>query len=114
MVEKVLIENGHAKTAKAYIIYRKQRSDLREITDTLAGFESIVEDYLGGEDWRINENSNTTYALQGLNNYISSTVTAKYWLNKIYLWRSKKLIPKGGNFTYMTLDCSLFIVAAGI
>lgn len=84
MVEKVLIENGHAKTAKAYIIFRKQRSDIRDIRDTLAGFESVVEDYLGGADWRINENSNTTYALQGLNNYISSTVTAKYWLNKIY------------------------------
>jgi len=83
-VEKVLIESGHAKTAKAYIIYRKQRSDIREITDTLAGFEEMVEEYLGGEDWRINENSNTTYALQGLNNYISSTVTAKYWLNKVY------------------------------
>jgi len=84
MVEKVLIESGHAKTAKAYIIYRKQRSDIRDIHETLEGFESIVEDYLGGSDWRINENSNTTYALQGLNNYISSTVTAKYWLNKIY------------------------------
>lgn len=84
VVEKVLIESGHAKTAKAYIIYRKQRSDIRDIKDTLAGFESVVEDYLGGADWRVNENSNTTYALQGLNNYISSTVTAKYWLNKIY------------------------------
>jgi ribonucleoside-triphosphate reductase len=84
MVEKILIENGHAKTAKAYIIFRHQRSDLRQLQNTLEGFESIVEDYLGGSDWRINENSNTTYALQGLNNYISSTVTAKYWLNKIY------------------------------
>jgi len=84
VVEKILIENGHAKTAKAYIIFRKQRSDLRDIQSTLDGFESIVEDYLGGSDWRVNENSNTTYALQGLNNYISSTVTAKYWLNKIY------------------------------
>jgi ribonucleoside-triphosphate reductase len=83
-VEKVLIEQGHAKTAKAFIIYRKQRADIRSITDSMEGFESIVETYLGGSDWRVNENSNTTYALQGLNNYISSTVTAKYWLNKIY------------------------------
>jgi anaerobic ribonucleoside-triphosphate reductase len=83
-VEKVLIESGHAKTAKAFIIYRKQRADMRSITDSMESFESIVETYLGGSDWRVNENSNTTYALQGLNNYISSTVTAKYWLNKIY------------------------------
>ena len=29
IVEKVLIENGHAMTAKAYILYRKQHQDLR-------------------------------------------------------------------------------------
>lgn len=36
-VEKVLIENGHAKTAKAYIIYRARHSELRQQRD-----ESIV------------------------------------------------------------------------
>jgi len=30
-VEKVLIENGHAKTAKAYILYRQKRAILREL-----------------------------------------------------------------------------------
>ncbi len=30
MVEKVLIETGHAKTAKAYIIYRQKRAEARE------------------------------------------------------------------------------------
>jgi len=29
MVEKVLIETGHAKTAKAYILYRQKRAELR-------------------------------------------------------------------------------------
>ena len=84
IVEKVLINNGHVKTAKAYILYRKKRSDIREMKDALADAESIIEEYLGGEDWRIRENSNTTFSLQGLNNFISSSVTAKYWLNKIY------------------------------
>ena len=83
-VEKVLIEEGHAKTAKAYILYRKQRADMRDIENTVAGMESLIDDYIGGDDWRVNENSNTTYSLQGLNNFISTTVTAKYWLNKIY------------------------------
>ncbi len=84
LVEKVLIERGHAKTAKAYILYRKQRSDIREIKGTFSEMENLVDDYLGGEDWRIRENSNTTFSLQGLNNYISSSITATYWLNKIY------------------------------
>lgn len=30
VVEKILIENGHAKTAKAYIIYRNHRAQLRK------------------------------------------------------------------------------------
>lgn len=35
MVEKVLIENGHAKTAKAYILYRKERERVREAKEIL-------------------------------------------------------------------------------
>lgn len=34
-VEKILIENQHAKTAKAYILYRKQRSDIRDASGAL-------------------------------------------------------------------------------
>ncbi|MEM5871663.1 MAG: adenosylcobalamin-dependent ribonucleoside-diphosphate reductase [Candidatus Aenigmatarchaeota archaeon] len=35
IVEKVLIENGHAMTAKAYILYRKQREEARKIKEML-------------------------------------------------------------------------------
>ena len=83
VVEKVLIENGHAKTAKAYILYRKQHQDIRELAALLSQAE-LVEAYLNIEDWRVRENSNMSYSLQGLNNYLSSTVVAKYWLNRIY------------------------------
>lgn len=34
VVEKVLIENGHAKVAKAYILYRNERSRLRRFKST--------------------------------------------------------------------------------
>ncbi len=34
-VEKILIENKHAKTAKAYILYRKKRSDIRDSSGAL-------------------------------------------------------------------------------
>jgi ribonucleoside-triphosphate reductase len=84
IVEKTLIEEGHAKTAKAYILYRKQRADIREIKESFNEMDAIVEEYLGGEDWRIKENSNTTFSLQGLNNFIASNISSKYWLNKIY------------------------------
>ncbi|MEJ2114354.1 MAG: ATP cone domain-containing protein, partial [Flavobacteriaceae bacterium] len=35
IVEKRLIENGKAQTAKAYIIYRKQHQDMRELAALL-------------------------------------------------------------------------------
>ncbi|SHF48436.1 ribonucleoside-triphosphate reductase [Caldanaerobius fijiensis DSM 17918] len=84
IVEKVLIENGHAKTAKAYILYRKQHQDIREFKKLFLDIEETVDQYIGKVDWRINENSNMGFSLQGLNNHISTTVISKYWLNKIY------------------------------
>jgi anaerobic ribonucleoside-triphosphate reductase len=82
-VEKMLIENGHAQTAKAYILYRKQHQDMRELA-ALLGSADLVDQYLEIEDWRVKENSNMSYSLQGLNNYLSSTVIAKYWITRIY------------------------------
>jgi ribonucleoside-triphosphate reductase len=83
LVEKRLIENGHASTAKAYILYRKQHTDMRELASLLSSSD-MVDQYLEVEDWRVKENSNMSYSLQGLNNYLSSTVIAKYWIARIY------------------------------
>ena len=50
----------------------------------------LVDQYLKKADWKINENSNMDYSLQGLNNYISSEVSKVYWLNEIYTPEIKK------------------------
>ncbi len=83
IVEKVLIENGHARTAKAYILYRKQHSDLRNLASLFSSFE-IIDNYINKTDWRVKENSNMSYSLQGLNNHIASKLVENYWLGKIY------------------------------
>ena len=82
IVEDVLLTSPYKKTAKAYIIYRDQHSKLREIT-TKANLD-LVNQYLNKKDWRVNENSNMSFSLQGLNNYVASEVTKTYWLNSIY------------------------------
>lgn len=82
-VEKILIEDGHAKTAKAYILYRKQHKDMREIGGLLKDID-VVDDYLSMLDWKVNENSNMSYSLQGLNVYATESIISHYWLNKIY------------------------------
>jgi len=84
LVEKILIERGHAKVAKAYILYREQRRKLRQTANLLDEGIQLVDDYLDQSDWRVNENSNMSYSLQGLNNHIASDITAKYWLERVY------------------------------
>ncbi|NLB51316.1 MAG: ribonucleoside triphosphate reductase, partial [Syntrophomonadaceae bacterium] len=49
LVEKVLVKNGHYKTAKAYILYRKQHEDLREASQLFFN-NKLIGDYLGKND----------------------------------------------------------------
>lgn len=84
IVENFLIRENYIDTAKAYIIYREQHRLLRESQAALKKSVDLVDDYLGEIDWRVKENSNMSYSLQGLNNYIANVVTSKYWLEKIY------------------------------
>lgn len=84
LVERMLIENGYSDVAKNYIIYREQRAKIRDASAIFDEAIQMVDDYLGREDWRVNENSNMDYSLQGLNNYVSTRVTATYWMNSIY------------------------------
>ncbi|MCD6256776.1 ribonucleoside triphosphate reductase [Candidatus Aerophobetes bacterium] len=82
IVEEVLMASPYRKTAKAYIIYREQHARIREIiskADT-----DLVDQYLNKIDWEVNENSNMSFSLQGLNSYISSKISRVYWLSKIY------------------------------
>ncbi len=82
VVEDVLLTSPFRQTAKAYIIYRQQHAQMREIA---AKFNSnLVGQYLGQHDWRVHENSNMSYSLQGLNYYVSSEISKTYWLNQVY------------------------------
>jgi anaerobic ribonucleoside-triphosphate reductase len=82
IVERVLLDSPFHRTAKAYILYREQHAYIRKIAAKASA--DLVDSYLQGLDWRVKENSNMCYSLQGLNNYISSDITSEYWLNCIY------------------------------
>lgn len=84
VVEKELIEAGHAKTAKAYIIYRQRRAELRDSKAFLSKISSIVEGYVSAADWRVFENSNASYSLSGMQAHIAGAVVAEYALRVIY------------------------------
>ncbi|AEH44009.1 anaerobic ribonucleoside-triphosphate reductase [Thermodesulfatator indicus DSM 15286] len=84
LIEDTLIAHGHGDIAKAYILYREKRKQAREIGKAIVDGINLIEDYLTQEDWRVQENSNMNYSLQGLNFHISSSVVARYWLTKLY------------------------------
>ncbi len=84
VVEEVLTKSGQFKIAKAYILYRQQRQETRVTKRILLDGEKLIEDYLQETDWRVSENSNLNYSLQGLNFYLASSIASQYWLNKIY------------------------------
>lgn len=83
LVEKVLIEEGHAKVAKAYILYRKSHEELRNVKGLFDTIE-VVDDYIGLDDWMVKENSNMGFSLQGLNNYVATKIITNYWMRRIY------------------------------
>lgn len=50
----------------------------------ISNLNDLIKEYLTREDWRVNENSNMGYSLQGLNYYLYSSLIARYWLEEIY------------------------------
>jgi len=82
-VEKALVESNLYEISKAYMLYRQQHQDLRDLSFVLASNE-LMDDYLKILDWKVKENSNMSFSLQGLNNHISTGLTSGYWLNRIY------------------------------
>ncbi|MBU1200480.1 ribonucleoside triphosphate reductase [Patescibacteria group bacterium] len=83
LVEKVLMMKGYDEVFKAYKLYRELHRSLRNI-DSLVDSDELIENYLERLDWRVKENANTTYSLQGLNNHVASIISSNYWLNRFY------------------------------
>ena len=83
-VESVLIKAGYDEVAKSYILYRKQRERMRNMSNTLLDYKKIVDNYLKVNDWRVKENSTVTYSVGGLILSNSGAITANYWLSEVY------------------------------
>jgi ribonucleoside-triphosphate reductase len=84
VVEKVLVESGHYKTAKAYILYRKQHEKIRKTKQTYLDVINTIGDYINEKDWRVKENSNEAFSFSGLMLYISGKTIANYVLNEMH------------------------------
>lgn len=94
-VEKVLIENRHAKVAKAYILYREKRNAAREMNALTGATIDLFSKYLDSADWAVKENANMQHSVAGLNNYVRESFTKNYWLNEIYPQEVKEAHESG-------------------
>jgi len=108
IVELVLFNSPFWKTARAYAIYREQHRQLREIVSQAD--VSLVDKYLEKITWEIRENSNMTFSLQGLNNYVSSKIISTYWLNKIYPEEIRKAHEEGDFHLHDLSNLSVYCV----
>lgn len=103
VVEEVLILNNYVETAKAYILYREQRRQIREAAKVFDESIELVDRYIQELDWQVKENANMAYSLQGLNHYVTSAIAKKYWLNKVYP-KEVREAAKDGDFHIHNLD----------
>ncbi len=95
VVEESLMNLGMTDVARNYIRYRFQRELLRQDKEAGISVEKMIKNYITQEDWKVKENANMDYSLQGLNNYIISNITKNFWLNHIFTKEQKKAHETG-------------------
>lgn len=84
IVEKTLIQNGYADTAKAYILYRAKRDEIRNSRDSInkAISDVLMSDSKDSDTKRENGNINGDTPM-GTMLQIASSVSKNYYLNNM-------------------------------
>jgi len=70
---------------------------------------AIIKDYINQSNWRVKENSNTSYSIQGLNDHLNQYDCALYWLYEVYDKDIRETHMKGDfhihDLGYLTAYC---------
>ena len=84
--EKIFMKNTIVKHNSHVVALNAVRNSFMSYDDVSIKESNVdlVDNYLNQLDWKVNENSNMSYSIQGLNNYIASEISKNYWLNKVY------------------------------
>ncbi len=112
LVEQVLIEEGYARVAKSYILYREEHARIRRAKEVFVDVSKTINGYLEFTDWRTRENANADFSFSGLMMHSASAVIANYTLDSIY---SKEVAEahKNGDFHIHDLAMGLAGYCAG-
>jgi ribonucleoside-triphosphate reductase (formate) len=94
-IEETFVLRKLTAATRSFILHREKKNEARDMDHLLGGMEDVVSEYIGQQDWRVKENSNMNYSLQGLNFYLSSAITSRYWLTHIYTPTIRRFQEKG-------------------
>jgi ribonucleoside-triphosphate reductase len=109
-IEKELFNLKDFEVCRSFMLYRHTRKLQREHIlglnedTTYIDCTQTIEEYVGGNDWRISANSNTSYSHAGLINNTAGKVIANYWLDKVYS-DEEGFAHRNGDLHIHDLDC---------
>jgi len=112
LVEHAFVKRGLSQAAKLYILYRASHDKIREAKKLMVDVQELVSSYLGQEDWRVNENSNSGYSYASLLNHVSGSVIANYALANMYPPEIAEA-HTSGDFHLHDLSCGIVGYCAG-
>ena len=55
----------------------------------------LIDSYIDRSAWKVKENSNMAYSLQGMNNFVTSNIVSEYWLYEVYDRKIRKAHKDG-------------------
>lgn len=83
-VERILSQSGYIQVAKSYILYRKQRENVRRIENTTLDYKNIVDSYLNDTERTHQSDQPSLYSVGGLILSNSGAITRNYWMSEVY------------------------------
>jgi ribonucleoside-triphosphate reductase len=83
-VEAVLRDEGYGSLSERYHEYRKRHDELRRSRSTIFDVGSMVEEFVGGRDWRTKENANLRPSISSMMFNSAGAINARYLLDKVY------------------------------
>jgi len=82
-IEDALMAKRYYKVARAFMRYRYQHILQKDLSLSKKKRNNLFNKYIDQLDWKINENANMGYSLQGMNNAIVNELTQQFWLDAV-------------------------------
>jgi ribonucleoside-triphosphate reductase len=107
-IEEALLQSPYTASAKMVILALDRRNRAPDFVKRVE--IDRIDQYLSELDWEVRESSNMSYSLQGLNFYLSGSVSQNYWLNRVYPERIRNAHESGDFHLHDLTQLSVYCV----